>query len=72
MAFEELSLDNILSEDQIDGLFEDESPQEHKDEDSKETPKHHEETETTEIDPEDLFEDSSESVGSEEDRKSVV
>lgn len=69
MAFEELSLDNILSEDQIDGLFEDESPQEHKDEDSKEAPEHHEETETTEIDPEDLFDGSSESVGSEDNNK---
>ena len=53
---EELSLDNILSEDQISELFED----------SPEEKENNEETATTEVDTSELFEDLSESVGSED------
>lgn len=63
---DELSLDNILTEDQINGLFSEESTQEYNDikdnpeENNKETKE-----ETTEVDVEDLF-TKPESVGSEE------
>lgn len=63
---EELSLDNILSEDQINGLFTDESIQEPS-KDVGDTPeeKKPEETETTEVNPDELF-GGPESVGSED------
>ena len=63
---EELSLDNILTEDQIDGLFAEESTQEKpKDKNSPEE-KEQKETETTEaINVDELF-DVPESVGSED------
>ena len=73
---EELSLDNILTEDQINSLFSDEPAQEtsqketNTEEDNKETPKNKEkeEIETTEADLDDLF-GKPESVGSEEETK---
>ena len=73
---EELSLDNILTEDQINSLFSDEPAQEtsqketNTEEDNKETPKNKEkeEIETTEADLDDLFGEP-ESVGSEEETK---
>ena len=73
---EELSLDNILTEDQINSLFSDEPAQEtsqketNTEENNKETPKNKEkeEIETTEADLDDLFGEP-ESVGSEEETK---
>ena len=73
---EELSLDNILTEDQINSLFSDEPAQEtsqketNTEEDNKKTPenKEKEEIETTEADLDDLFGEP-ESVGSEEETK---
>lgn len=73
---EELSLDNILTEDQINNLFSDEPAQEtsqketNTEEDNKKTPenKEKEEIETTEADLDDLFGEP-ESVGSEEETK---
>lgn len=63
---EELSLDNILTEDQIAGLFSDESTQE-ADENKDKTPEdNHEETETTEVNIEDYLGGGPESVGSED------
>lgn len=62
---EDLSLDNILSEDQINGLFSDESihepPEDKEDKEEKNT----EEKETTEVNPDELF-GGPESVGSED------
>lgn len=71
---EELSLDNILTEDQINNLFSDESIQEtppedkEPEEEEKETPED-KEFETTEASPEELFGGKPESVGSEEETK---
>lgn len=63
---EELSLDNILTEDQIAGLFANEGTQE-VGTDSSDTPEdNNEETETTEVNPEEYFKDEPESVGSED------
>ncbi len=65
---EELSLDNILTEDQISGLFSDEETkgtQENPDETTIE--KKDEEIETTEVNPDELF-GGPESVGSEENK----
>lgn len=62
---EELSLDNILSEDQINGLFSDESTQEPPKEGENSEEKKQEETETTEVNPDELF-GGPESVGSED------
>lgn len=64
---EELSLDNILSEDQIEGLFSEEETQETSEEtaEEKEAPETKEEKETTEVNPEELFGEP-ESVGSED------
>lgn len=62
---EELSLDNILSEDQINGLFSDESTQEPPKEGENSEEKKQEETETTEVNPDELFGEP-ESVGSED------
>lgn len=74
---EELSLDNILSEEQINNLFSDEAIQEtptsedkNKDKEDKETPENKEtqEFEATEATPDELF-GKPESVGSEEETK---
>lgn len=71
---EELSLDNILTEDQINNLFSDESIQEtppedkEPEEEEKKTPED-KEFETTEASPEELFGGEPESVGSEEETK---
>lgn len=63
---EELSLDNILSEDQIDGLFPDEGTQEPpKDGGGSPEENKPEETDTTEVNPDELF-GGPESVGSED------
>lgn len=73
---EELSLDNILTEDQINSLFSDEPIQETppkvtEEPEKKETPeeKIKDEIETTEATPEALFGGKPESVGSEEETK---
>lgn len=75
---EELSLDNILTEDQINNLFSDEpiqetSPKVTEEPEKKETPeeKIKNEIETTETTPEVLFGSKSESVGSEEETKDM-
>ena len=72
---EELSLDNILTEAQINNLFPDEPiqetlpPKDKEDKENKETPEEkHEEFETTEATPDELF-GKPESVGSGEDTK---
>ena len=70
---EELSLDNILSEDQINGLFSgeiQETPPEDKGDkgNTKDPETNTEEIETTEVSPEELF-GKPESVGSEEETK---
>lgn len=70
---EELSLDNILSEDQINGLFSgeiQETPPEDKGDkgNTKDPETNTEEIETTEVNPEELF-GKPESVGSEEETK---
>lgn len=63
---EELSLDNILSEDQIDGLFPDESTQDNpKEDEGSPEEKKPEEKKTTEVNPDELF-GGPESVGSED------
>ena len=63
---DELSLDNILTEDQINGIFSDEEIQESEEitEEVPEENKETKETETTEVNPDDLF-GGPESVGSE-------
>lgn len=72
---EELSLDSILTEDQINNLFSDENIQEDPPKDKKpekdeeETPENKPEFETTEASPEELFGGEPESVGSEEETK---
>lgn len=72
---EELSLDSILTEDQVNNLFSDKSIQETPPEDKepekeeKETPEDKQEFETTEASPEELFGGEPESVGSEEETK---
>lgn len=72
---EELSLDNILTGDEIDGLFsspEDIQETEHSDDTTPPDTNKKKETEleTTEVDPENLFDDGQlESVGSEDDNK---
>lgn len=63
---EELSLDNILTEDQIAGLFADESTQETEENKDKTPENNHEETETTEVNIEDYLGGGPESVGSED------
>lgn len=63
---EELSLDNILPEDQIDGLFPDENTQDNpKEDEGSPEEKKPEEKETTEVNPDELF-GGPESVGSED------
>lgn len=63
---EELSLDNILSEDEIASLYLDEETQETDNKDTPDKEKENKETEeTTEVNPEDLFDGEPESVGSE-------
>lgn len=62
---EELSLDNILSEDQINGLFSDEGTQETNENEGTPEEKDTKETETTEVNSDELF-DGPESVGSED------
>lgn len=72
---EELSLDNILTEDQINNLFSDEPiqetppPEDKEDKKDKETPEEKPEIETTEATPDELFGGEPESVGSEEETK---
>lgn len=72
---EELSLDNILTEDQINNLFSDEPiqetppPEDKEDKKDKETPEEKPEFETTEATPDELFGGEPESVGSEEETK---
>lgn len=63
---EELSLDNILSEDQINGLFSDETTQDPHEDNEESTENKETKEETTEVNPEDLFGDGPESVGSED------
>lgn len=62
---EGLTLDNIMSPDEIDSLFEDDGTQETPPEKKEEETKEEKKEDTTEIDTENLFE--SESVGSEEE-----
>lgn len=67
---EELSLDNILTSNEIDNLFTDdvqESAPEQAEE-TKENPKEDKKEETTEVEVDTLFTDEPESVGSEEDK----
>ena len=65
---EELSLDNILTGEEIDTLFSDpEKPQE-KETDTPDIDKE-KESDATEVDPDSLFEDQPESVGSEDNNK---
>lgn len=72
---EELSLDNILTEDQINNLFSDEPiqetppPEDKEDKKDKEIPEEKPEFETTEATPDELFGGEPESVGSEEETK---
>lgn len=66
---EELSLDNILTGEQIDDLFTDNKTQELKEEPEKIPEEKYEETRTTEVNPEELFGEQPESVGSEENKK---
>lgn len=61
---EELSLDNILTSEQIEGLFTPEDTQEQEVETSEN--KTETELETTEVNPDELFQDEPESVGSED------
>lgn len=61
---EELSLENILTEDQIAGIFADESTQELNNEKNEALDNNHEETETTEVNIEDYLGGEPESVGS--------
>lgn len=61
---EELSLDNILTSEQIEGLFTPEDTQEQEVETSENKTKT--ELETTEVNPDELFQDEPESVGSED------
>ena len=63
---EELSLENILTEDQIAGLFADESTQETEENKGESSENNHEETETTEVNIEDYLGGGPESVGSED------
>lgn len=65
---EELNLDNILDEDSIENLFTDDDTSSHEedtDEQTKETDKENNNDTTEEIDVNELFTDTSESVGSE-------
>lgn len=65
---EELSLDNILTGEEIEGLFT--SPESTQEIDENNPPENKEqEPETTEVDPEDLFMGELESVGSEDNNK---
>ncbi len=65
---EDLSLDNIMSEEEINNLFTDDVDTEEITEESTEENKEtKEDTEFTEVNPEELFKDSSESVGNESD-----
>lgn len=65
---EDLSLDNIMSEEEINNLFTDDVDTEETTEESTEENKEiKEDTEFTEVNPEELFKDSSESVGNESD-----
>ena len=65
---EELSLDNILTGDEIEGLFT--SPESTQGIEGNDPPENKEqEPETTEVDPEDLFMGELESVGSEDNNK---
>lgn len=65
---EDLSLDNIMSEEEINNLFTDDVDTEETTEESTEGNKEtKEDTEFTEVNPEELFKDSSESVGNESD-----
>lgn len=62
---DELSLDNILSEDQINGLFSEEIQETEAAPSDTPEVKNKEKEETTEVNPEELFMDKPESVGSE-------
>jgi hypothetical protein len=65
---EELSLDNILTGEEIEDLFT--SPEDRQEHDNETPPDNKEkELETTEVDPEDLFMGELESVGSEDNNK---
>lgn len=65
---EDLSLDNIMSEEEINNLFTDDVDTEETTKESTEENKEtKEDTEFTEVNPEELFKDSSESVGNESD-----
>lgn len=65
---EDLSLDNIMSEEEINNLFTDDvDTKETTEESTEENKETKEDTEFTEVNPEELFEDSSESVGNESD-----
>lgn len=66
---EDLSIDNVLSEEQIDSLFIDDNTEEETSEDVKTQTDNNDKTDTTEVDVDSIFIDKPESVGSEEDNK---
>lgn len=66
---EDLSIDNVLSEEQIDSLFIDDNTEEETSEDVQTQTDNNDKTDTTEVDVDSIFIDKPESVGSEEDNK---
>lgn len=66
---EDLSIDNVLSEEQIDSLFIDDTTEEETSEDVQTQTDNNDKTDTTEVDVDSIFIDKPESVGSEEDNK---
>lgn len=66
---EDLSIDNVLSEEQIDSLFIDDNTEEETSEDVQKQTDNNDKTDTTEVDVDSIFIDKPESVGSEEDNK---
>lgn len=66
---EDLSIDNVLSEEQIDSLFIDDSTEEETSGDVQTQTDNNDKTDTTEVDVDSIFIDKPESVGSEEDNK---
>jgi hypothetical protein len=66
---EDLSIDNVLSEEQIDSLFIDDNTEEETSEDVQTQTDNNDKTDTTEVDVDSIFIGKPESVGSEEDNK---
>ena len=66
---EELNMNNLLSADEINNLFSEDTNVEETQETSPESEETRKETTTEEINVDDLFTDTSESVGSEDDSK---